>query len=79
MLLPRPEKLDPADLITAREAAAILKVDPRTVGNYRKLELIDYIMFNPRRILYGRKSVLEYIGRCRKKTIEDQPNLFFPQ
>jgi predicted site-specific integrase-resolvase len=68
--------IDPNDLITPREAARILQVVPRTIGNYRDSGLVDFVQINARRFLYSKTSLLKMMT-ARKKSATDPLQLSF--
>ena len=63
------------DLISTREAANMLQVEPRTIGNYREMGKIGCVYISRRKILYSRPDILLLIQRGWKPPTE-QPLLF---
>jgi DNA-binding transcriptional MerR regulator len=49
------------ELISSSEAAAMLKVSPRTIVRYRNSGLFPYIQYSKRAFLYKKKDIILFL------------------
>jgi len=64
------------ELITVREAAAMLGVYPRTINRYREAGLLPFYQYSRRKYLYNRIELEQFQQRCYRDTSDVQLSFF---
>lgn len=60
------------DLLTSSEAARLLGISNRTLGQWRKDRLIPFYKSSAKTVRYKKSELLSYIERFRHKTAEEE-------